>query len=134
MSKRFGLRWGCRIPAITGLVLAAALLVLGALAEGVAVAVVLLSLCFACTQLTEGAYWAAAISIADRQASAAAGMLNTGGNVVGGFGAMLVPLIERSWGWVPALATGSFFAIVGAVAWLAIRADHPLTPNREVAR
>ncbi len=36
--------------------------------------------------------------------------------------------------YLPALATGSFFAIVGAAAWLAIRADHPLTRNRGVAR
>jgi len=36
--------------------------------------------------------------------------------------------------YLPALATGSFFAIVGTAAWLAIRADHPMTRNRGVAR
>ncbi len=53
-------------------------------------------------------------------------MLNTGGNVVGGFGALLVPLVAETAGWVPALATGSVFAILGASAWLIIRADQPL--------
>ena len=126
LSQRLGLRWGCRIPALIGLSLAAVLLVLGAVAQSAAIAVILLSLCFACTQLTEGAYWSAAIAVADRHASAATGMLNTGGNLVGGFGALLVPLVAEAAGWVPALATGSVFAILGALAWLIIRADQPL--------
>jgi ACS family glucarate transporter-like MFS transporter len=84
---------------------------------------VLLSLSFGCTQLTEGAYWAAAISVAGKHASAAAGVLNTGGNVVGGIGALLVPITAEAFGWVPALATGSVFAIIGAVLWLFVRAD-----------
>ncbi|MCP3958873.1 MAG: MFS transporter [bacterium] len=129
LSQRLGPRWGCRIPALTGLSLAAVLLVLGAVAQSSAIAVILLSLCFACTQLTDPAYWSAAIAIADRQASAATGMLNTGGNVVGGFGALLVPLVAEAAGWVPALATGSVFAILGALAWLKIRADQPLIAN-----
>jgi ACS family glucarate transporter-like MFS transporter len=126
LSRRIGLRWGCRIPALTGLGLAAVLLVLGALAQSPAIAVLLLSLCFAATQLTEGAFWAATIAVADRHASAGAGMLNTGGNLVGGLGALLVPFVAETVGWVPALATGSLFAIVGALAWLGIRADQPM--------
>ena len=59
-------------------------------------AVVLLSLSFGCTQLTEGAYWAATISVAGKHASAAAGILNTGGNVVGGIGALLVPITAEA--------------------------------------
>ncbi len=68
LSKRLGPRWGCRIPALTGLSLAAVLLVLGAMAQSAAVAVILLSLCFGCTQLTDPAYWSAAIAVADRRA------------------------------------------------------------------
>ena len=129
LSKRLGPRWGCRIPALTGLLLAAALLILGAVAQSATIAVILLSLCLACTQLTDAAYWAATIAVADRHASAAAGMLNTGGNIVGGFGALLVPLVVEAAGWVPAIATGSVFAIMGALAWLFIRADQPLVAD-----
>jgi len=126
LCKRIGPRWGCRIPGVVGLSLVAVLLVLGATAKDPLLAVVLLSLSFGCTQLTEGAYWAAAISVAGKHASAATGVMNTGGNIVGGIGALLVPITAEAFGWVPALATGSVFAIVGAGLWLLVRADRPM--------
>jgi ACS family glucarate transporter-like MFS transporter len=126
LSRRRGLRWGCRIPCIVSLLAAAVLLFAGATAPDPYVAVVFLSLCFGCTQLTEGAYWAAAISIGNEHGAAAGGVMNTGGNVVGGIGAILVPVIAAAFGWVTALATGSVFALVGAGLWLLIEADRPV--------
>jgi ACS family glucarate transporter-like MFS transporter len=126
LCKRIGPRWGYRIPGVVGLSLVAVLLFLGAIAENPYLAVVLLSLSFGCTQLTEGSYWAASISVAGKHASAAAGVLNTGGNVVGGIGALLVPITAEAFGWVPALATGSLFALLGVVLWLLVRADRCL--------
>lgn len=126
LSKRMGPRLGCRLPGVIGLALVALLLFFGATAENPYTAVALLSLCFGCTQFTEGAYWAATISIAGRHAAAAGGILNTGGNIVGGVGALLVPIIADSLGWVAALATGSVFAVIGIILWLFIRADRPL--------
>ena len=127
LCKRIGPRWGCRIPGIVGLSLAAGLLFLGATAKNPYLAVVFLSLSFGCTQLTEGAYWAAAIFVSGKHASAATGVMNTGGNVVGGIGALLVPVTAEVFGWVPALATGSVFAIIGVGLWLFVRADKPIT-------
>jgi ACS family glucarate transporter-like MFS transporter len=126
LCKRIGPRWGYRIPGIVGLSLVAGLLFLGATAKNPYLAVILLSLSFGCTQLTEGSYWAASISVAGRHASAAAGVLNTGGNIVGGIGALLVPITAEAFGWVPALATGSVFALLGVVLWLFVRADTPM--------
>ncbi len=126
LCKRIGPRWGCRIPGIVGLSLVAGLLFLGATAENPYLAVVFLSLSFGCTQLTEGAYWAAAISVSGKHASAATGIMNTGGNVVGGIGALLVPITAEKFGWVPALATGSVFALIGVVLWLFVRAEKPM--------
>jgi len=127
LCKRIGPRWGCRIPGIVGLSLAAGLLFLGATAKNPYLAVVFLSLSFGCTQLTEGAYWAAAIFVSGKHASAATGVMNTGGNVVGGIGALLVPITAEAFGWVPALATGSVFAMIGVGLWLFVRADKPIT-------
>jgi len=126
LCKRIGSRWGCRIPGVVGLTLVAGLLLLGATAKNPYLAVVFLSLSFGCTQLTEGAYWAAAIFVSGRHASAATGVLNTGGNVVGGIGALLVPIMAEAFGWVPALATGSVFALIGVGLWLFVRADKPM--------
>jgi len=127
LCKRIGPRWGCRIPGIVGLSLAAGFLLLGALAKNPYLAVVFLSLSFGSTQLTEGPYWAAAIFVSGKQASAATGVMNTGGNVVGGIGALLVPITVEAFGWVPALATGSVFAMIGVGLWFFIRADKPIT-------
>jgi ACS family glucarate transporter-like MFS transporter len=127
LCKRIGPRWGCRIPAIVGLSLAAGFLLLGATAKNPYLAVVFLSLSFGCTQLTEGAYWTAAIFVSGKYASAATGIMNTGGNVVGGIGALLVPITAEAFGWVPALATGSVFALIGVGVWLFVRADKPIT-------
>jgi ACS family glucarate transporter-like MFS transporter len=127
LCKRIGPRWGYRIPGIVGLSLVAGLLFLGATAKNPYLAVVFLSLSFGCTQLTEGAYWAAAISVSGKHASAATGVMNTGGNVAGGIGALLVPITAEAFGWVAALATGSVFALIGVGLWLFVRADKPMT-------
>ena len=60
------------------------------------------------------------------QSQTATGMMNTGGNVAGGIGAVLVPVIAGSFGWTAAVASGAVFSIVGAALWLGIRADLPL--------
>jgi len=127
LCKRIGPRWGCRIPSIVGLSLAAGFLYLGAIAKNPYLAVVFLSLSFGCTQLTEGPYWAAAIFVAGKHAPAATGVMNTGGNIVGGIGALLVPVTVEAFGWVPALATGSVFAMLGVGLWFFIRADKRMT-------
>jgi ACS family glucarate transporter-like MFS transporter len=131
LVRRLGVRWGCRLPCLISLGLVAGLLFAGATATDPYFAVAVLSLCFGCTQLTEGAYWAAAISVSGKHAASGTGVMNTGGNVVGGIGALLVPLTADAFGWVPALATGSLFAVVGALLWFWIRADEPLEPAPE---
>jgi ACS family glucarate transporter-like MFS transporter len=123
LSRRVGMRWGCRVPGILGLALTAGLIVVAATAASPCAAVVYLSLCLGCQQITEGAFWAATIAVSGRHASAACGVLNTGGNVVGGVGALLVPYTVEAFGWQAALATGSIFAVLGAVLWFWIRAD-----------
>jgi ACS family glucarate transporter-like MFS transporter len=126
LCKRIGPRWGCRIPGIIGLSLAAGLLILGATAKNPYLAVVFLSVSFGSTQLTEGPYWTAAIYVSGKYAPAGTGVMNTGGNIVGGIGALLVPITAEAFGWVPALATGSIFAIIGIGLWFFVRADKPI--------
>lgn len=123
LCKRRGMLVGCRIPGIAGLALSGVFLLAAANATDPVVAVVLLSLCLACQQFTEGAFWAATIAVAGKHTSSACGVLNTGGNVVGGIGALMVPITVKLFGWTAALATGTAFALIGALLWLWIRAD-----------
>jgi ACS family glucarate transporter-like MFS transporter len=111
------------------LVLCAVFLVLGAVANNPYVAVVLLCVCFGCTQITEAAYWATAIAVSGKHASAATGVMNTGGNVVGFIGGMLVPVTAATFGWVTAISTGAVFATIGGALWLVIRGDRPMVEN-----
>ena len=50
----------------------------------------------------------------------------TGGNVVGGIGALLVPVTAAAFGWVIAVSSGAIFAVIGALLWLGVRADRSL--------
>ena len=120
LCKRIGPTWGCRLPAMTGLVLVAVLLIAGDLATNAYVAVGLLSLCFGFTQFTEGAFWSASTYVAGPHTSAATGVMNTGGNAAG-FLAPVVGLMLDHLGWFATLASGSVFALAGAALWLLIR-------------
>ncbi|HET8624112.1 MAG TPA: MFS transporter [Gemmatimonadales bacterium] len=126
LSRRHGPRLGYRIPGAVGLAFTAVLLAAAAGAANAYVAVMLLALCFAFQQMTEGPFWAAAVAVSGRHASTGCGLMNTGGNVVGGIGAVLVPFTADHLGWMAALGTASGFAVVGAALWLGIRADEAI--------
>ncbi len=133
LTRRRGIRIACRLVVMVGLVLSGGFLVAAGAAQSPYVAVVYLSLCLATQQFTDSAYWAAAISVGGRYSSAACGVLNTGGNVVGGIGAVLVPVTARALGWPAALGTAALFAFVGAALWLWIRADRPIDEPSSLA-
>ena len=102
LCARLGPRWGCRIPAITGLLGAGLFLYAGLYASSPYSAVALLSLCFASTQLTEGAYWSAQTYVAGPYTAPACGVMNTGGNLAGIVVAPLMPYLASHVGWVKA--------------------------------
>ena len=86
----------------------------------------MLCLSFGFTQVADNPYWIAAMAVAERDAQVATGVLNTGGNVVGFVGGLLVPLIAATLGWTAAMASGAVFALVAAGLWFFIRADRPM--------
>ena len=119
LCRRIGARWGCRLPAMVGLVLVAVFLLAGVYAMNPYVAVSLLSLCFGFTQFTEGAFWSATTYAAGPHTSTATGVLNTGGNAAG-FLAPVVGMMVDQFGWLTTFASGSAFALTGAAMWLFI--------------
>jgi len=126
LVRRFGVGRGPKYLAMTGLILSGVFLLVGALSDNVAVTVVTLCICFGCTQLTEAPFWVSTMAVAGRHAPVATGVLNTGGNIPGIVGGMLVPFIAGLLGWPAAIASGTLFALVGAALWLFIRADEPM--------
>lgn len=123
LTKRYDATTGSRWPILLALVAAGGLILAVPAAPNVVIAVVLLSLCLALQQFTDAIYWAATMAVAGRDSGSACGILNTGGNIVGGVGALLVPITVEALGWPAALGTTALFAVVGGVLWLWIRVE-----------
>ena len=122
LCRRYGGLRGCRITAISGLVLTSVFLAAGVFAPDPYVAVALLSLCFGFTLFTDTCYWAAATYASGDHTASASGLVNFGGNVPG----LLAPLFGFAvdhFGWLPTIASGSVFALIGAVLWLFVRLE-----------
>ena len=91
IGRRRGLDSGCRLVIIPGLLLSGAFILAAGAAQGPYAAVIFLACCLGFQQFTDSAYWAAATSVGGPHAATACGLMNTGGNVVGGLVALLVP-------------------------------------------
>ena len=126
LTRRFDIGRGCRWTGMTCMLASGLLLLLAALSASVYLTVACLCACFLCNQMTEGAYWAASMGVGGRHAAAAGGVMNTGANAMGFVNSLLVPFIAGMFGWTAAIATGTLFALIGAVLWLFIRADRQM--------
>ncbi len=131
LVRRLGIRLGPRYLTMTALILSAIFLYVGAVSDNIVVAVVALCICFACNQLTEAPFWVATMAVSGRHAQVATGVLNTGGNLTGIVGGMLVPVTANLLGWPAAIITGSLLAVIGALLWIFIRADEPMGAGEE---
>jgi MFS transporter, ACS family, glucarate transporter len=120
LCRRLGGLRGCRITAMSGLVLVSVFLITGVHADDPYVAVALLSLCFGFTLFTDTTYWAATTYASGEHTASACGMLNFGGNIAGLMAPLFGFMIDRV-GWVPTISSGSVLAIVGAALWLFVR-------------
>ncbi len=130
MTIRLGILRGCRWPAVIGMLLSAVLLIAGAFIGDPNIAMFMFVFCFLFNQMTEGPYWASSIAIGGRYAGTVGGVMNTGGNIAGVVGALVIPLCANIFGWSFAIATGGIMALIGASLWIFIRVDRPLVdPN-----
>jgi hypothetical protein len=120
LCRRLGPARGCRITAMTGLFLVAGFMLGGAFAPNPYVAVALLSLCFGFVLFTDTAYWAATTYATGENTMSASGVLNFGGNLPSLLAPLIGLMIERL-GWLPTIASGSVFAVIGAALWLFVR-------------
>ena len=126
LVKRYGIRHGPRLVAVIGLLLCGTFLYVGAMTDVPGVAVALLCVSFGLTQVTDTPFWVATMALGGNRSQAATGVLNTGGNLPGVVGGLMVPFISAAFGWTAALASGALFAIVGAFLWLFVRTDEPM--------
>ena len=121
--RRLGGRWGFRLVPVIALPAAALLLLAAVNASNPYVAVGVLAACYCCVELTEGAFWGAAMTVGRGDAMAVCGFMNTGGNMGGIIGIPIVAYLSGQHAWHAAFFIGAGFAMLSALAWFGIDAD-----------
>jgi ACS family glucarate transporter-like MFS transporter len=130
LCARIGLRWGYRLIPLTALPTAGVLLLIAVSSRNSILAVGALVLCFMCVELTEGSYWATAMRVAESNTMAAAGIVNTGGNLGGVMGIPIVAYLSAYHSWGSAFLLGTVFSGLAAIAWLGIGRRSIGNPHR----
>jgi MFS family permease len=118
--KRWGVKNGKRAVPVTGMILSAILLYVGAGGWGVPTTIILLSLAVGCAMAPEGAFWSSAIAVGRPTAGGATGIMNCGGNLGGMLGPVVTPVIAARFGWAGGLYFASAVVLVGMLAWFFI--------------
>ena len=120
--RRYGTRAGFRLVPLIALPAAGLLLLVAVNCANPFLAVGTLALCYGFVELTEGAYWAAAMTVGGGDTMAVSGFMNTGGNLGGIVGIPLIAYLSGHQDWHAAFLVGTGFAFVSAAAWLGIDA------------
>ena len=123
--SRFGARWGLRLVPLITLPVAALLLLLAVHVGQSWLALTCLSLSFGFLEMNEGAFWTSAMQIGRRDAAAAGGVLNTGGNLGGIIATPVIAFLSSHGGWTLSFEGGAAFGIGAGLIWLLI---DPSTP------
>ena len=94
------------------------LLVVGAVNAYAAVAG--LALCFGLVELTEGAFWGAAMTVGGADTMVVTSIMNTGGTMGGIIGIPIVAYLSGHHHWNTAFFIGAAMAVISASAWFFI--------------
>ncbi len=119
---RLGSRRGLRLTPLVALPAAGLLLLAATHAGNPYVAIAMLSICYGLVELTEGSFWAAAMTIGRRNTMAVGGVMNTGGALGGVVGIPIVAFLSGRGAWNVAFLVGTGCALASAAAWLLIDA------------
>ncbi|MBS0378150.1 MAG: MFS transporter [Proteobacteria bacterium] len=120
LVRRRGVRRGLRVLPLISLPAAGLLQFVAVDATNAYVAVGVLALCFFCVEVNEGPYWTAIMHTGRADTMAAAGILNTGGNLGGIVGTPIVGYLAGRHDWTAAFLIGTAFAFASAAGWLLV--------------
>jgi MFS transporter, ACS family, glucarate transporter len=129
LCVRLGPRWGLATVGIVALPLAGLLLLVAISTASPTLAVAALTAAYGAIELTEGPYWAAAMSAGGRNTMAIGGVLNTGGNLGGVITTPIVGFLSGIGHWDFAFYLGAVFALAGTAAWFLV-GDGPRDARR----
>ncbi len=128
-AARWGAKRGLRIIPLITLPLAGLLLWAAVRLDLAWLALAALSASFGFLEMNESAFWTASMRIGRRDAPAAGGLLNTGGNLGGIIATPAVAYLSSHGGWNLPFEVGATCAALSGLAWLFI---DPATPARSL--
>jgi MFS transporter, ACS family, glucarate transporter len=132
---RLGARWGYRIIPLIVMPSAGLLLLVAVSTAHAYFAVFVMALCYCLVELTEGSYWASAMTIGHGDTMMVGGVMNTGGNLGGIIGIPIVGYLSGNQHWDVAFWIGAALAMVSALTWLGIDTTQRVdTPEGRQAR
>ncbi len=131
LVRRYGYTWGRRTVAVTGFVLAALCLYVGAKATNPYTAVVLLSLGDGFLAFAAAAIVGATIDIAGLHSGTVYGVTATVLQIGGAVAPTLTPMIADRFGWEAALHVAGFLAVFSALVWLFIDAGNRIVTTSD---
>ena len=129
LIRRFGRRWGRRLPGLVGLPLAAALLVVAIMTRDAKTSALLFAAAAGLATFGVAPGWAVCLDIGGQHGGVVTGAMNTFGNLGGTAMPLLMGLCLNWWGsWNIPLLTVAFFYLFSAACWLGIDPAEPI-PN-----
>jgi len=124
--RRWGLRWGRRLPVMFGMGMAAFFLLIGSGAHSATLAMVSMALAAGLTAFAVVNWWATTVDITRRFAGSLAGVMNTAGNLGGVVSPTLTPYLAERFGWEAALNFAAGTALLAGLLWLFVHPDQPI--------
>jgi MFS family permease len=129
LSRRIGVRWGCRSIAIFGMLLSAVFAWFGIAAKDPNDVILLFSLALGALGMCEGIFWTSAPALEPAKGGIACAFLNTIGNVGGSLAPICTPWIGTHYGWPAAIGVACCTSVIGAALWLWIDAGGKCTAD-----
>lgn len=127
ITRHYGPRLGRCGLAIFGLILAAVFLALATQVESARLASIVLAGGAGAIYLAQSAYWSVTADIAGKSAGTVSGLMNMGGQVGGAVTASLTPWIANHFGWTASFLAAACVCFAGALAWLFIKPEKPIS-------
>ena len=131
LTKRYGVTWGRRAVAVSGLFLAAVCLYIGAHAANPYAAVVMLSLGDGFLYFAGAAGVGTVIDMAGAHSGTVYGVTVTATQIGGAVAPVLTPMIADRFGWEAALQFAALLALFSSFVWLFIDAAKEIVPQVE---
>jgi ACS family glucarate transporter-like MFS transporter len=127
LTRAYGLRVGrCGIAAVAFL-FTAFFLVLGSRVQSPQLAGVILAGGAGALYVSQSSFWSVSADIAGRNSGVFSSIVNMGAQIGGAVTASLTPWVAQRFGWTTSFAIAAGLAVIGAVLWMTVHPERPLS-------